>query len=281
MNAMSVLSVEPNEKVKFRIVHEDEHLVVVDKPSHLVTQPGLGHDYKSLLNGLFAKFGNKLQKLGRDRDFGLLHRLDKETSGLLIVALLPEAYDGLRKAFEERQIRKYYWAISSHAPSSPSGVIRRPIAEAGGEGQRRAPSNRRDRANTEENAGKKLARVAASGRPAVTAFRVIESSPLACLLECRAVTGRLHQVRVHLESIGCPILGDDLYAPEAVRKAGPRLALHAHRLVFEHPITGETIDAESPWPPDLRKILTRLRLKRPEASARSASTMSADDDEVD
>jgi 23S rRNA pseudouridine1911/1915/1917 synthase len=278
---MSVFSVEPNERVKFRILHEDEHLLVVDKPSQLVTQPGLGHDYNSLLNGLFAKFGNKLQKLGRDRDFGLLHRLDKETSGLLIVALMPDAYDGLRKAFEDRAIRKYYWAISSQTPSSPSGVIRRPIAEAGGEGQRRAPSNRRDRSNTAENAGKKLARVAASGRPAVTAFRVIESSPLACLLECRAVTGRLHQVRVHLESIGCPILGDDLYAPEAVRKAGPRLALHAHRLVFEHPVTGATIDVESPWPPDLRKILTRLRLKRPESPARGVSAVPAGEAEID
>jgi len=243
------LSITPNEAINFKIHFEDDDLIIIEKPARLVTQPGLGHEHDTLLNGLFARHGAKLQNLGKSRDFGLLHRLDRETSGLLVVALRPRAYDGLRKAFEERRISKYYWAVVQPAPKHESGVIRKPIAEY-------EADNRRVR---------KLARVSSAGKPAVTAYRVISKSGLGAVVECRAVTGRLHQIRVHMEAIGAPIVGDGLYGPRG-GPAASRLALHAHRLKFEHPVTGDVIDVRTGWPKDLRGVLSRLKLKRPDDS---------------
>jgi 23S rRNA pseudouridine1911/1915/1917 synthase len=237
------LSITPNSRITFKVRYEDEDLIVVDKPARLVTQPGLGHLDDTLMNGVFARHGALLQNLGKSRDFGLLHRLDRQTSGLVLIALRTRAYDSLRQAFEARRVRKYYWAVTSRAPSKPSGLIRRPIFEA-----------------VEE---KKLARISAAGKPALTAYRVLEASTHAALLECRLVTGRLHQIRVHLESIGCPILGDEFYAPRGIAAAAPRLALHAHRLSFEHPTTGQTVDVRSPWPRDLNPLLKRMGLGKP------------------
>jgi 23S rRNA pseudouridine1911/1915/1917 synthase len=243
------LSIAPTESVPYTLRYQDEDLLVVDKPARIATQPGKGHEHDTLLNGLFAAFGPQLQNLGRARDFGLLHRLDRQTSGLLIVGLKPKAYDGLRAQFEKRAIKKFYWAVASRAPKKPSGVIRRPILE--------------------ETDDKKLARISSAGKPSVTAYRVLQVSTKpgqhAALVECRPVTGRLHQVRVHLESIGCPILGDDLYAPRPIAMAAARLALHAHRLVFKHPTTGATIDVRSPWPKDLANALRRVGLTKPES----------------
>jgi 23S rRNA pseudouridine1911/1915/1917 synthase len=244
------LSIPPNDRVTFKIRHEDADVVVVDKPARLVTQPGKGHERDALLNGLFARYGAQLQNLGRARDFGLLHRLDRQTSGLLIVALRPRAYDALREAFATRRVRKYYWAVTSKTPRRESGVIRKPILE--------------------ETDDKKLARIAPAGKPAVTAYRVVARSSVggieAAVVECRPVTGRLHQVRVHLDAIGCTIMGDELYASKAVKAASPRLALHAHRVAFAHPVSGETIDVQSPWPLELRKLLRRLGLPLPVAA---------------
>jgi 23S rRNA pseudouridine1911/1915/1917 synthase len=252
------LSIEPNERVTYKVRYEDEDLIVVDKAARLVTQPGLGHLNDTLMNGLFAAYGAKLQNLGRARDFGLLHRLDRQTSGLLLVALKPHIYDALRAAFENRQIRKYYWAVTARAPKKTGGLIRRPILEA-----------------TDD---KKLAKISPSGKAALTAYRIVQTSTRAALVECRPVTGRLHQIRVHLESIGCPILGDDFYSPKAVASAAPRLALHAHRLVFKHPETGQQVDVQSPWPKDLSPLLRRLLLDKPIAtrSADSAHEIGGD-----
>ena len=113
----------------------------------------------------------------------------------------------------------------------------------------------------------KLARISSGGKEAVTAYRVLHAGQSASLVECRTLTGRLHQVRVHLEAIGCPILGDELYAPPAVAKSAPRLALHAHRLVFKHPTSGAMIDIKTPWPTDLRGVLKKHRLPRPDLPA--------------
>jgi 23S rRNA pseudouridine1911/1915/1917 synthase len=244
------LSITPNERVRFRVRHEDADMAVVDKPARLVTQPGKGHERDSLLNGMFARWGAQLQNLGKARDFGLLHRLDRQTSGLLIVALRPRAYDALRRDFEARRVRKFYWAITAKTPGRASGIIRRPILE--------------------ESDDKKLARISSAGKPALTAYRIIGTSTTAGIaaaaLECRPVTGRLHQVRVHLDSIGCPILGDELYGSKAIKAAAPRLALHAHRLVFTHPVTGERLDVRSPWPRELAALLRRLGIPRPDGS---------------
>lgn len=215
-----------------------------------MTTPGVGHEEDTLLNGLFALFGDRLQQLGERRDWGLLHRLDKDTSGLLVVALSADAYDGLRDAFETRDVRKFYWAVCRSSPNKPAGVIKRPIVEEVKRATRYTST--------------KTARVGASGKPAATAYRVLQSSPSAGLIEARAITGRLHQVRVHLDSIGATVLGDEIYGPRIARGASPRLALHAHRLAFEHPITGEAIDERTPFPRDLRPMLKRMRLDRPD-----------------
>lgn len=261
-------SIEPNPRVTFGTAYEDAHVVVVEKPTGITTQPGKGHVDDTLLNGLFARWPNQLQNLGRARDFGLLHRLDKETSGLLIVALNPAAYDKLRDDFAERRVRKFYWAICSDLPRSPSGVIRMPIVEALNVA---GPKNARSGSTS-----MKLARItrAGAGKPAVTAYRVLESSEHACIIEARPVTGRLHQVRLHLEAIGCPILGDTIYGPRRVHGAATRLALHSHRIVFTHPVTGETIDVKTGWPKDLKRVLKNFKLSGRAAPTRGTAAES-------
>lgn len=242
-------SVESNEKITFGVRHEDDDVLVVEKPSRVPTQPGKGHQTDTLLNGLFARYGKQLQNLGKSRDFGLLHRLDRETSGLLIVALRPAAYDALRTAFEQRRVRKFYWAICASEPRHPRGVIRLPIVESDG--------------GRENSSRQKLAHIAKIGKPAVTAYRVLGASAHGCLIEARPVTGRLHQVRVHLEAIGCPILGDRFYGPRRVEGASPRLALHAHRIVFQHPVSGAIVDVRTDWPKDLKRVLRNLQITPP------------------
>ncbi|MFT5423033.1 MAG: 23S rRNA pseudouridine1911/1915/1917 synthase [Phycisphaerales bacterium] len=244
------LSIQPNERVTFRIRHEDDSLIVVQKRSGLVTQPGIGHQHDTLLNGLFAHCGEMLQNLGAARDFGLVHRLDGETSGLLVVAKRGRAYDHLREQFAERSVRKFYWAISHKAPRDTEGVIKRPIEEVVKRNSRYTST--------------KTAKLVSSGKPAVTAYRVLDSNYNAALIEARPVTGRLHQVRVHLASIGCAVLGDAHYGPKSVNNASHRLALHSHRLCFTHPETGEAMDFRTSWPQDLKKILGRVGLARPD-----------------
>lgn len=247
---LSNFSVPPNDRVTFRVLYEDADLLVVNKPAKVATQPGLGHEHDALLNGLFARWGNQLQNLGAKRDFGLLHRLDRAASGLVVVGLRASAYDALREAFSSRRVKKLYWAVTRSAPNSPAGVIRKPIEEYKGRRGTRTM---------------KLAKISSHGKPGITAYRTLAESPTAALVECRPVTGRLHQIRVHLDAIGCTILGDDIYGPEGVRSAAPRLALHAHRLVFLHPISGEVVDISSPWPNDLKSLLRKLTLPRPES----------------
>ncbi len=240
-----MLSIQPNENVTFHLRFEDDHLIVVDKPPGRVTQPGLAHESDSLLNGLFALYGSRLQNLGKSRDFGLLHRLDRDASGLLLVALRPRAYDALRAMFEAREVRKFYWAVVASRPREPKGLVRKPLLEF-------------------ERQGRTLSRPARTGKPSITAYRLLQAAEKFSLVECRTLTGRLHQVRVHLESIGCPIAGDRDYAPPAVASAARRLALHAHRIVFNHPETGARVDVRSPWPRDLRSLLARTGLDRPD-----------------
>lgn len=245
------LSIEPNDRVTFKVRYEDEHLLIVDKRARLATVPGKAHATDTLLNGLFARYGPKLQNVGKQREFGMMHRLDKPTSGLVLVALTTESYDALAELFRNRELAKFYYAITRRAPSKlPTGAINRPILE--------------------EIKDKKLARIANSGKPALTAYKLVEQSPAAALLECRAVTGRLHQVRVHLASIGCAILGDDLYANPTVADAASRLMLHAHRLVFTHPLTGAQVDVQSPVPTDFVATLKRVGLSKPSTEGAAA-----------
>lgn len=257
-----MLTIDPNPRVTFGIRFQDDHLLVVEKPARVPTQPGKGHQSDTLLNGLFARFGNQLQNLGKARDFGLLHRLDRETSGLLIIALRPASYDSIRRSFEARRIRKFYWAICDGQPRDSSGVIKLAIAES----------------DRQEGGGpQKLAHISRTGKPAITAYRVLSRGDSASLIEARPITGRLHQVRVHLDAIGCPILGDDFYGPRKVQGASPRLALHAHRIQFPHPVSGQPVDVRSEWPKDLKRLVKSLRLAPDEASD---APVPADDPEL-
>jgi len=239
---------EANERVRFAVRYEDEGLLVADKTSRVVTQPGKGHERDTLLNGLMALHGPKLANLGAARDFGLLHRLDKETSGLVIVALKPDVYDALRAAFEERRVEKFYYAIVNKPPRESSGIIRMPLEE----------NVERTGKYTSVRTGK-IAR-GSGGKPALTAYRVVAASELGALIEARPVTGRLHQVRLHLDAPGATGRGDPAYGPRNARLSSSRLALHAHKLRFEHPATGEMLEVKSGLPKELRSLMRKLDL---------------------
>ncbi|MBL0921144.1 MAG: RluA family pseudouridine synthase [Phycisphaerales bacterium] len=220
-------------------------VIVVDKPSGMASEPGKGQRDNTMMNALFAEFGNLLQNMGEKRDFGLLHRLDRETSGLLIVALRARAYDALRRQFEERSVVKRYWAIVSGRPPKAQGVIRKPIAEV-----------------VDEKKQKKAV-ISGAGKPSATAYRVLSSRGGASLVECRIGSGRLHQIRVHMAAVGCPVLGDGFYAPPEIKRMAARLALHAHLLAFVEPESGERVVVGSPFPADLRPALVGRRMPVP------------------
>lgn len=259
---MATLSVEPNERVTFRVTYEDEHLLVVEKRAGLVTHPGIGHERDTLLNGLFARFGPRLQNLGQRRDFGLVQRLDRETSGLLLVALSHDAHARLDEMIRAREVEKFYWAISARPPREPQGIVRLSLREVV------RPINRYK--------NERIAQIARDGKPALTAYRTLETSPHGVLLEARPITGRLHQIRVHLDAIGCPILGDPQYGSKHARAMAPRLCLHAHRLRLAHPMTGESLDIRSSMPRDLRRVLRDLRLALPAPSAQHREEVAGD-----
>ena len=240
---MPQYSIRPNADVPFEIRHADEDLLVVDKPSGVVTQPGKGHDRDSLLNALFCEHGNALQNMGDERTWGLLHRLDKDTSGLVIVALRTRAYAALREQFESRHIRKRYWAIVAGLPVPAQAVIQLPIAEV--------------------TSTRKIAVLRRDGKQAITAYKVLASAPNVSLIEARPKTGRLHQIRVHMAARGHPLLGDDVYGKDADMPKVARLCLHAAELSFIHPSSGRRVTVQSPFPSDLTKISRRLGLPVP------------------
>ena len=244
------LSIKPNPDVPYLIRHADDDLLVVEKPGGVVTQPGKGHQYDSLMNGLFAEYGHALQNLGESRDWGLLHRLDKETSGLVLVALRNAAWEHLLEQFKQRQVKKRYWAIVYGRPKPAQGVIQKPIAEV--------------------VAARKKAVLSREGQPAITAYKVLAESatdsggPGVSLIEARPKTGRLHQIRVHMAGLGHPVLGDDVYKGRIALPTVPRLCLHAAELSFLHPTTGHRLTITCEWPDDLRRTLKRFGLREPE-----------------
>jgi 23S rRNA pseudouridine1911/1915/1917 synthase len=237
------------EDVPFAIVHEDEALVVVDKPAGVIVHPGHGRRTGTLVHGLLGR-GIPLAPVGgRDRP-GIVHRLDRETSGLLVVAKTDAAHRGLAAAFARREVDKTYQALVWGHPHPEAGRIERAIARS-----------RTDRTKMT---------VAASGRAAVSTYRTLEVVPGFALLEVKIATGRTHQIRVHLLSLHHPVVGDGRYAGELWRgvqdparrkalRALSRLALHAAALGFRHPVTGERMDFSSPLPPDLRSLVDALR----------------------
>ncbi|MCA9539301.1 MAG: RluA family pseudouridine synthase [Myxococcales bacterium] len=248
---MVQLSVDPNPNLPVPVAHADEDFIVLAKPAGLVTQPGVGHTRDTVLNAAFALHGPRLQNLGKARDFGLLHRLDRPTSGLVVVALTPEAYDNLRAQFAERRVEKTYLALVHGAPKPPSGIERTPLREARVRGRKRA--------------------VLGEGRgaqPAVTRFHTLVSARGVALLVCEPQTGRLHQIRAHLAHRGHPVIGDHEYGPPHPldRALGrDRLWLHAAGLRFAHPRTGRRIEVIAPIPAELKEFLVQMGIAPPRA----------------
>ena len=234
---------------------EDAHLIVVDKPAGMVVHPAPGNPEGTLVNALLAHCGPSLAGIGGVRRPGIVHRLDKDTSGLLVAAKTEAVHRGLSHDFAQRRIDRVYSAVVWGVPVPPIGEI------AGNIG--RSMVNRKKMAVVGE----------ARGKPAVTRYSVARRfGDRAALLDCRLLTGRTHQIRVHLAHIGHPLIGDPAYGTRAGRglaRSGspgaeiagfPRQALHAKRLGFTHPATGERLQFDSRLPPDMAALIASLEL---------------------
>jgi 23S rRNA pseudouridine1911/1915/1917 synthase len=221
-------------EVPFDVVYEDEQLMVVDKPAGVVVHPAPGHRGPTLAEALRGRAAG-----GPDPErAGIVHRLDRDTSGLMLVAKTEEAFAELQRMIKAREVTREYLALVSGHPDAESGTIDAPLGRD--RARRTVQSTRTDRA-----------------RGAVTHFRVLERFPRTSLLEVRLETGRTHQIRAHLEAIGHPVCGDAAYGgAECGRRLGlKRQFLHSYRLMFSHPLTREVVACESKPPVDLRPIL--------------------------
>jgi 23S rRNA pseudouridine1911/1915/1917 synthase len=227
----------PNRRLRLGILLEDADLVVIDKPAGLVMHPGAGHGTDTLQNAVIGRYGDAQIALGRERGFGLVQRLDREASGPVVVARTAEAYTDLVRQFRERSVHKRYVALVSGAPTRTSGIVRSEV----------------------------------HGKSAESRWRTRERLGAYTLLEVEPTTGRMHQIRVHLAEIRCPLAGDRRYSPPAVARqaraalALDRLFLHAEHLAFTHPRTGEKLTFEVALPPALARVLEALRKRPPPA----------------
>jgi 23S rRNA pseudouridine1911/1915/1917 synthase len=256
-------AIPEGEAIPLSVVFEDDDLIVIDKPAGLVVHPAAGNRSGTLVNALIAHCGKSLSGIGGVARPGIVHRLDKDTTGLLVVAKTDRAHRSLSAQFADHgktgPLERGYRALVWGAPAVSEGTIDAALA--------RSKTNR-----------EKMAVTKTGGREAVTHYRVEErygkkgGAPLAALLNCRLETGRTHQIRVHLAAIGHPLIGDRTYGagfltkaatlPEPARSiaAGfPRQALHAFLLAFEHPESGEEMRFESPLPADMAKLAGSLK----------------------
>jgi 23S rRNA pseudouridine1911/1915/1917 synthase len=226
------------EAIPLTIIYQDGDIIVLDKPAGLTVYPAPGHPSGTLVNALLAACPDLRGIAGTLRP-GIVHRLDKDTSGLMVVAKNDRAQRALQRQLKEREVRKTYVALVKGVPAPREGTIEAPIG--------RHPKNR-----------KKMA-VVADGREATTRYRVQEeiAGGQYSLLEVEPVTGRTHQIRVHLAAVGHPVVGDATYGRPST--AVGRQFLHAHKLAFAMPLGGRTVEFESPLPADLREALSRLR----------------------
>jgi len=229
------------------IVFEDEHLLVVDKPAGMVVHPAAGNFDGTLVNALLHHCAGRLSGIGGVARPGIVHRIDKDTSGLLVVAKTDVAHEGLAAQFARHSIDRRYLAITSGLPIPPAGTIDAPLA--------RSSANRKKMAIVKQERGKR----------AVTRYRIVQPLADAALVECRLETGRTHQIRVHMASIGHPLLGDPVYgrAKPAHREILKRLnfhrqALHAAALGFVHPVSKQDLSFESALPSDIQELFAAL-----------------------
>ena len=235
------------QNIPLKIVFEDEHLLVIDKPAGLVVHPAAGNLDGTLVNALLHHCGGSLSGIGGVARPGIVHRIDKDTSGLLVVAKTDVAHEGLARQFAAHSIERRYLAIVNGVPKQVQGTVDAPLA--------RSAVNRKKIAIVEGSRGKR----------AVTHWRRIQLMRNSALVECRLETGRTHQVRVHMASIGHPLIGDPAYG----RSGKPhgeilkelrfeRQALHATQLGFIHPVTKHRLSFASPMPPDMQELFNAL-----------------------
>jgi 23S rRNA pseudouridine1911/1915/1917 synthase len=239
------------EEIPLRILHEDDDLLVLDKPAGMVVHPGAGNAEHTLVNALLAHC-RTLSGIGGVERPGIVHRLDKETSGCLVVAKNDTTHRELSRQFAERTVQKTYLALVAGQLKRASGRIEAAIA--------RHPVHRQRMSVSTD----------VRGRAAVTDYRVVRSSAAASLVECELHSGRTHQIRVHLHHIGHPVLGDKVYGARFAKDFA-RQMLHAWRLGFAHPRSGEWLQLEAPVPEDFTAALERLRA----SGATKAATQSA------
>lgn len=236
------------------VVYEDDDLIVIEKPVGMVVHPAPGSPDETLVNALLAHCGASLSGIGGVRRPGIVHRLDKDTSGLMVVAKNDRAHHSLSTQFEERSIERAYWALLWGMPIPASGEVEGNIG--------RNPNDR-----------KKMAVLKTGGKPALTRYKLIKAygGGEVSLVECRLATGRTHQIRVHMTSIGHPLVGDQTYGRSRAGRlkqiseearlalaAFPRQALHAYLLGFSHPASGERLIFKSDMPFDIRALLKFL-----------------------
>jgi len=245
--------------IPLQVVYEDKDVIVIDKPAGLVVHPAAGNPDGTLVNALIAHCGPELMGIGGEARPGIVHRLDKDTSGLLVAAKNERAMTSLAKQFAKHTIERAYHALVWGAPRAGEGVIEGEIG--------RNPFDR-----------KRMAVLRGGGKPARTRYRLMESfgapRPFASLIECRLETGRTHQIRVHLTHIGHPLIGDPTYGrsrqmprpnneaeARAFRASAefPRQALHARVLGFQHPSLHKTLRFEAEYPKDFRSLIEALR----------------------
>lgn len=222
------------------VVYEDEDVIVVNKPVGMVVHPAPGHPDGTLVNALLHHCGDSLSGIGGEKRPGIVHRIDRDTSGLLIAAKNDYAHQALATQLQDHSLYREYEAVCVGGLREDGGTVDAPIG--------RHPTDR-----------KKMCVDWKNGRPAVTHWTVLERFPGYTHIQCRLETGRTHQIRVHLASIGHPLLGDVVYG---AKKPVPGLAgqcLHARRLSFVHPRTGERVTVECPLPAYFTQVLTKLR----------------------
>lgn len=226
------------EPIPLALVYEDEHLLALDKPAGMVVHPGAGHESGTLVNALLARYPD-IADVGGVGRAGIVHRLDKDTSGLLLVARDDETHTALQRQFKRRQVSKIYLALVEERVEPREGIIEAALGRSKHE--------------------RKHITVLRSGRPAITQYRVVETFRNYTLLEVRPHTGRTHQIRVHLAWMGYPVVGDRVYGRKRQPLLPNRHFLHAQRISFTHPFTGKEMDLVAPLPRELEEVLKQLR----------------------
>lgn len=248
-----VSAIPEAQKLPLEVLYEDAHLIVVNKPAGMAAHPAPGTADGTLVNALLFHCGESLSGIGGVLRPGIVHRLDKDTSGVMVAAKSDAAHRGLSELFSRHDIDRAYEALVRGAPKTSSGTVTTRIG--------RSPHDR-----------KKMAVLKSGGREAITHYRTLDSfggdKPAAARVRCTLETGRTHQIRVHMAYLGCPCLGDPVYGSGAPHKAVAealktrsfaRQALHAAHLGFVHPVTGERLAFEAPLPADMAELLSALK----------------------